>query len=171
VADGGSNAVSVIDAAAGKVTGTISDSGDPVSVALTPDGSELWVGGLTSGIVSVFDTSNDSLVGTFNVGYGGEANAGDGDEPTGIVLTTTPAQSPPRRDNSKKRGARAKVKCVRPGDRGPGSRGVRGRVSRGHRPEGRSGRRGAARPAWVDSAELASQIYEISEQRHPAGLH
>jgi YVTN family beta-propeller protein len=91
VADGDSNAVSVIDTASGKVTGTISDSGDPVSVALTPDGSELWVGGLTSGIVSVFDTSNDSLVGTFNVGYGGEANAGDGDEPTGIVLTTTPA--------------------------------------------------------------------------------
>jgi YVTN family beta-propeller protein len=91
VADGDSNAVSVIDAATGKVTDTISDSGDPVSVALSPDGSELWVGGLTSGIVSVFDTSNDSLVGTFNVGYGGEANAGDGEEPTGIVLTTTPA--------------------------------------------------------------------------------
>jgi YVTN family beta-propeller protein len=91
VADGDSNAVSVIDTATRKVTDTISDSGDPVSVALTPDGSELWVGGLTSGIVSVFDTSNDNLVGTFNVGYGGAANAGDGEEPTGIVLTTTPA--------------------------------------------------------------------------------
>ena len=90
VADGDSNAVSVIDAATGKVKDTISDPGDPVSVALTPDGSELWVGGLTSGIVSVFDTSNESLVGTFNVGYGGAANAGDGEEPTGIVLTTTP---------------------------------------------------------------------------------
>jgi YVTN family beta-propeller protein len=90
VADGDSNAVSVIDAASGKVRDTIADAGDPVSVALTPDGSELWVGGLTSGIVSVFDTSSDSLVGTFNVGYGGAANAGDGEEPTGIVLTTTP---------------------------------------------------------------------------------
>jgi hypothetical protein len=60
------------------------------SVPVWPDLSG-WVGGLTSGVVSVFDTSNDSLVGTFNVGYGGEANAGDGDEPTGIVLTTTPA--------------------------------------------------------------------------------
>ncbi|MGH3296849.1 MAG: YncE family protein, partial [Trebonia sp.] len=74
----------------GKVKDTIADPGDPVSLALSPDGSELWVGGLTSGVVSVFDTSSDSLVGTFNVGYGGAANAGDGEEPTGIVLTTTP---------------------------------------------------------------------------------
>jgi YVTN family beta-propeller protein len=90
VADGDSDAISVIATASGKVTDTISDPGDPVSVALTPNGSELWVGGLTSGIVSVFDTSNDSLVGTFNVGYGGQPNDGDGEEPTGIVLTSTP---------------------------------------------------------------------------------
>ncbi len=90
VADADANAVSVISTASDTVTDTISDPGDPVSVALTPDGSELWVGGLTSGIVTVFDTSNDTSVGSFNVGYGGEANAGDGEEPTGIVLTTTP---------------------------------------------------------------------------------
>jgi YVTN family beta-propeller protein len=90
VADGDSNAISVISTKSDTVTDTISDSGDPVSVALTPDGSQLWVGGLTSGIVTVFDTSNNTLVGSFNVGYGGEANAGDGEEPTGIVLTTTP---------------------------------------------------------------------------------
>jgi YVTN family beta-propeller protein len=90
VADGDSDAVSVIATASDRVTDTISVPGDPVSVGLTPNGSELWVGGLTSGIVSVFDTSNDSAVGNFNVGYGGEANAGDGEEPTGIVLTSTP---------------------------------------------------------------------------------
>ena len=90
VADGDSNAISVISTKSDTVTDTISDAGDPVSVALTPDGSELWVGGLTSGIITVFDTANDSVVGTFNVGYGGEANAGDGEEPTGIVLTATP---------------------------------------------------------------------------------
>jgi YVTN family beta-propeller protein len=90
VADGDSDAVSVISAASDTVTATISDPGDPVSVGLTPDGSELWVGGLTSGIVTVFDTSNNSLVGSFNVGYGGEPNAGDGEEPTGIALTSTP---------------------------------------------------------------------------------
>jgi YVTN family beta-propeller protein len=90
VADGDSNAISVISTASDTVTNTISDPGDPVSLALTPDGSQLWAGGLTSGIVTVFDTANDSLVGSFNVGYGGEPNAGDGEEPTGIVLTTTP---------------------------------------------------------------------------------
>jgi YVTN family beta-propeller protein len=90
VADGDSNAVSVVAAASGTVTNTISVAGDPVAVALTPDGSELWVGGLTSGIVSVFRTSSDSLTGSFNVGYGGYPNSGDGDEPTGIVLTQTP---------------------------------------------------------------------------------
>jgi YVTN family beta-propeller protein len=90
VADGDSDAISVISTASDRVTDTISDTGDPVSVALTPGGSQLWVGSLTSGIVTVFDTANDSLVGSFNVGYGGEANAGDGEEPTGIVLTSTP---------------------------------------------------------------------------------
>jgi YVTN family beta-propeller protein len=90
VADGDSNAISVISTASDTVTNTISDAGDPVSLALTPDGSQLWAGGLTSGIVTVFATANDSLVGSFNVGYGGEANAGDGEEPTGIALTSTP---------------------------------------------------------------------------------
>ena len=89
VADGDSNAISVISTASDKVTDTMSDPGDPVSLALTPDGSELWVGGLTTGIVTVFKTSTDSSVGSFNVGYGGEANAGDGEEPTGIVITST----------------------------------------------------------------------------------
>ncbi len=90
VTDPDSDAVSVINTSSGQVTATITDSGDPVSVAVTPDGSELWVGGLTSGIVTVYNTSNDSAVGSFNVGYGGEPNAGDGEEPTAIVLTTTP---------------------------------------------------------------------------------
>jgi YVTN family beta-propeller protein len=89
VADGDSNAISVINTSSDSVTNTIPDPGDPVSLALTPDGSELWVGGLTSGIVTVFDTSNDSSVGSFNVGYGGEANDGDGEEPTAIVTTST----------------------------------------------------------------------------------
>ncbi|HEY2507714.1 MAG TPA: beta-propeller fold lactonase family protein [Streptosporangiaceae bacterium] len=89
-ANGDSDSISVINTAAGTVTGTMSDPGDPVSLALTPDGSELWVGGLTSGVVTVFKTSDKSLVGSFNVGFGGEANAGDGEEPTGIVTTTTP---------------------------------------------------------------------------------
>jgi YVTN family beta-propeller protein len=90
VADGDSNAISVISTASDTVTDTIPDPGDPVSLALTPDGSQLWVGGLTSAVVTVFDTGTNSLVGSFNVGYGGEPNAGAGEEPTGIVLTATP---------------------------------------------------------------------------------
>ncbi len=90
VADGDSDAISVISTATDSVTATISDAGDPVSLALTPDGSQLWVGGLTSGIVTVFDTATNGLVGSFNVGYGQYPQAGDGEEPTGIVLTSTP---------------------------------------------------------------------------------
>jgi YVTN family beta-propeller protein len=89
VADGDSDAVSVINTATNAVTNTIAVSGDPVSVALTPDGSRLWVGGLTSGNVSVIDTSDGTIVGSFAVGYGEYPNSGDGDEPTGIVMTTT----------------------------------------------------------------------------------
>jgi YVTN family beta-propeller protein len=89
VANGDSDSVSVINTATDAVTNTIAVSGDPVSVALTPDGSRLWVGGLTSGNVSVIDTSDDTIVGSFAVGYGEYPNSGDGDEPTGIVMTTT----------------------------------------------------------------------------------
>ena len=89
VADGDSDAVSVINTATNAVINTIAVSGDPVSVAVTPDGSRLWVGGLTSGNVSVIDTSDDTIVGSFAVGYGEYPNSGDGDEPTGIVMTTT----------------------------------------------------------------------------------
>jgi len=89
VANGDSDSVSVINTATNAVTNTIAVSGGPVSVALTPDGSRLWVGGLTSGNVSVIDTSDDAIVGAFAVGYGEYPNSGDGDEPTGIVMTTT----------------------------------------------------------------------------------
>jgi YVTN family beta-propeller protein len=90
VADSDSDAISVIATASDTVTKTISVSGDPVSLGLTPDGSELWVGGLTSGIMTVLDTATDTAVGSLNVGYGGEPNAGDGEEPTGVALTSTP---------------------------------------------------------------------------------
>jgi YVTN family beta-propeller protein len=89
VADGDSDAISVINTATNTVKNTISVSGGPVSVALTPDGSRLWVGGLTSGNVSVIDTSDDTIVGSFAVGYGEYPNSGDGEEPTGIVMTST----------------------------------------------------------------------------------
>jgi hypothetical protein len=38
---------------------------------------------------TVLDTSNDSVVGEINLGDDGP-NSGDGNEPTSMVLTTTP---------------------------------------------------------------------------------
>jgi len=89
VADADSDAVSVIDTGTGKVMSTIPDTGDPDTLALTPGGAQLWVGGLTSAIVTVFSTATDNPVGSINLGdYG--ANSGDGYEPTGMVLVSTP---------------------------------------------------------------------------------
>jgi YVTN family beta-propeller protein len=89
VADADSNAISVIDAASETVRHTVSVSGDPDTLALTPDGQQLWIGQNTSAMVTVLDTATDATVGTVNLG-GAEAQSGDGYEPTGIVLTTTP---------------------------------------------------------------------------------
>ena len=89
VADPDSNQVSVISTSSDTVTSTIPLSGDPVSLALTPGGSQLWVGGLTSGIITVLETATQDVVGTINVGDDGP-NSGDGNEPTSIVMTTTP---------------------------------------------------------------------------------
>jgi YVTN family beta-propeller protein len=88
-ADPDSNQISVINTKTDSVTSTISLAGGPDVLALTPDGSQLWVCGLTSGILTVLDTSHDSVVGSLNLGGSG-ANSGDGMDPTGIVLTSTP---------------------------------------------------------------------------------
>ena len=89
VADPDSDAVSVVRAATGKLRATLSVAGDPDAVGLTPDGSELWVGDNTNGSVTVLDTSDGAIVGQVNLGGHGP-QSGDGLEPTGIVLTTTP---------------------------------------------------------------------------------
>jgi len=89
VADPDSDAISVVDAATGAVKRTVTVPGDPDSVALSPDGSQLWVGDNTTGSVTVLDTTNDAAVGQIDLG-GTEAQSGDGLEPTGLVLTSTP---------------------------------------------------------------------------------
>jgi YVTN family beta-propeller protein len=89
VANPDSDSVSVIDTATGKVTDTIAVTGDPDTLALTPDGSQLWVGQRSAAYVTVIDTSGDSVVGSVNLG-GSEAQSGDGYEPTGIALVSTP---------------------------------------------------------------------------------
>ena len=89
VANPDSDSVSVIDTATNKVTDTIPLPGGPDTLGLTPDGSQLWVGLTRTAYVTVIDTSGDSVVGSINLG-GSEPQSGDGDEPTGIALVSTP---------------------------------------------------------------------------------
>jgi YVTN family beta-propeller protein len=87
VADPDSNQISVISTASGTVTSTITLAGGPDVLALTADGSQLWVTGITSANLTVISTSTGAVVGTTNLGGDG-ANSGDGNDPSGIVLTT-----------------------------------------------------------------------------------
>jgi YVTN family beta-propeller protein len=89
VANPDSNSVSVIDAAAGTVSHTVSVAGDPETLALTPNGQQLWVGQNSLGTVAVLDTATDAVVNDIQLGsYGPQS--GDGYDPAGIVLVTTP---------------------------------------------------------------------------------
>jgi YVTN family beta-propeller protein len=89
VANPDSNTVSVIDATTGTVSHTISVAGDPETLALTPNGQRLWVGQNSAGTMTVLNTATDAVVGDINLGGGG-AQSGDGFDPAGIVLVTTP---------------------------------------------------------------------------------
>ena len=90
VADPDSDQISVISTSSDTVTSTIPLSGGPDTLALTPDGSELWVGGITSGNLTVLNTATERVVGgPIYLGDDGP-NSGDGNEPTSIVLTSTP---------------------------------------------------------------------------------
>lgn len=84
-----SDSVSVIDTATGTVTKSITLTGDPDTLSLTPDGSQLWVGQRSTAYVTVIKTSGDSVIGSINLG-GSAAQSGDGYDPTGIALTSTP---------------------------------------------------------------------------------
>ncbi len=89
VANPDSDSVSVIDTAANRVSHTISVTGDPDTLALTPNGQQLWIGQSTAAFVTVLDTATGTPVGAINLG-GSAPQAGDGYEPTGIALTSTP---------------------------------------------------------------------------------
>jgi YVTN family beta-propeller protein len=89
VANPDSDSVSVISTAANAVTATIPVSGDPDTLGLTPDGSQLWIGQRSLAYLTLLNTKTATVVGSLNLG-GAKAQSGDGYEPTGIVLTTTP---------------------------------------------------------------------------------
>jgi DNA-binding beta-propeller fold protein YncE len=71
------------------VSHTISVAGDPETLALTPNGQRLWVGQNSAGTVTVLNTATGAVVGDINPG-GERAQSGDGFDPAGIVLVTTP---------------------------------------------------------------------------------
>lgn len=89
VANPDSDSVSVVDAASGAVVATVRVKGDPDALALTPDGSQLWVGEQAGGSLAVINTASDAVVSEVDLG-GPVPQSGDGLEPTGIVLTSTP---------------------------------------------------------------------------------
>lgn len=71
--------MSVIDTATNSVSSTLQVTGDPDTLALTADGSELWVGGQASGYLEVIQTSNGQQV--------GDIDLGTAYEPTGVAMT------------------------------------------------------------------------------------
>ena len=66
--NGLSNTISVIDATKNKVTATIPVGNSPSGVAVTPDGSWVYVTNYASNNVSVIDTSTNKVTATMNVG-------------------------------------------------------------------------------------------------------
>ncbi len=68
---------------------TYSVPGAPDTLGLTPDGSQLWVSGDDSGVMTVIDKATGQTVGSTNLGGNG-ANSGDASVPTVSC-------SPPRR--------------------------------------------------------------------------
>jgi len=61
----------------------------PDTLGVTPNGSQLWVPGDDSAVMTVIETATGQQVASTNLGGDG-ANSGDGLCPTGVVLTATP---------------------------------------------------------------------------------
>ncbi|MEU0725297.1 beta-N-acetylglucosaminidase domain-containing protein [Streptomyces sp. NPDC006140] len=71
-ANQGSNAVSVIDVAQGKVTASVPVGKVPAGLALTPDGGTLWVANYGDGTVQPVDTASNTPGPPVRVGNGPE---------------------------------------------------------------------------------------------------
>jgi len=62
------NSVSVIATATNTVTATIPVAGGPSGIAVTPDGSKVYVAGVNSNNVSVIATASNTVTNTVSVG-------------------------------------------------------------------------------------------------------
>ena len=63
-----SNTVSVIDTATNNVTATVTVGSSPIGVAVTPDGTKVYVTNYDSNTVSVIDTATNNVTATVPVG-------------------------------------------------------------------------------------------------------
>jgi YVTN family beta-propeller protein len=68
ITNSGANTVSVIDTATNSVTTTIPVGDHPYGVAVTPDGSKVYVGNWFPGTVSVIETATNKVTATIPVG-------------------------------------------------------------------------------------------------------
>jgi YVTN family beta-propeller protein len=65
-----SDSVAVISTASGRVTATVRAGSLPASIAVTPDGSQVWVGNTLSGNITVISTATNTVSGTISGGAG-----------------------------------------------------------------------------------------------------
>jgi YVTN family beta-propeller protein len=88
VTDTNQDKVSVVSTATGKVTRTIAVGRLPMSIAATPDGSQVWVGNGLSGSVSVISVASGRVITTID---GGSGTATLDAAPLGIAFAKAPS--------------------------------------------------------------------------------
>jgi YVTN family beta-propeller protein len=86
VANTGSNTVSVIAAATNRVAATVAVGSEPVGIAVSPDGTTVYVTNSGSNTVSVIDTATNTVTATIAVGT---FPAGAAVSPDGSTLYVT----------------------------------------------------------------------------------
>jgi hyaluronoglucosaminidase len=77
------DAVSVVDTATGHVTATIAVGRLPGSIAVAPDDSQVWVGNILDGNITVINPATGTVAGTISGGTGTATLDG---QPLGIAF-------------------------------------------------------------------------------------
>ena len=77
------DAMSVVSTSTGKVTATIAVGHLPASVAVTPDDSQVWVGNVLDGNITVINPATNAVAGTISGGTGTATLDG---QPLGIAF-------------------------------------------------------------------------------------
>jgi YVTN family beta-propeller protein len=77
------NSVTAISTATEHKVATIPAGGLPGSIAVTPDGSQVWVGNILSGNITVINPATNTVAGTLSFGTGTATLDG---QPLGIAF-------------------------------------------------------------------------------------